>query len=121
MSVEYLCNRCEETFGSKLELVMHFWLVHHLTLADAERETDSRLYGGSDSGCEQATKYLGYPSSCQSCPFKRCTLDKRGQRMKQRNTEIRKLYRRGIAIADIAVIHRVSPKTVQRAVKGVGV
>ena len=100
---------------------MHFWLAHGMTIQQAERETDAKAYSGSDSGCEQATKYLGYPSSCQSCPFKRCTLDKRRQRMKQRNTEIRKLYRRSIAIAEIAVIHRVSPRTVQRVVKGVKV
>lgn len=114
-----ICNRCEETLDSKLELVIHFWLVHHLTIDESEKETD--YYAGSDSGCEQASRYLGYPSRCLSCPFKHCTLEVGRQRTKQRDGEMRKLYRKGIAITEIAVIHRVSPRTVQRTVKGVKV
>lgn len=117
MSVEYQCNRCDDSFDLKIELVMHFWLVHKLTIEQAEKETDSRLYGGADSGCAQASEHLGYPSSCQSCPFKRCGYDRRRQRMKIRNTEIRKIFKDRVSIADIAVIYGVSPRTVQRVVK----
>ena len=115
------CNRCEETLDSKLELVIHFWLVHGVTLEEAESLTDSSFYGGTDSGCEQASKYLGYPSRCRSCPFRRCILDMGRQRNRQRNAEIRKLYKRGMAITDIAVVYQVTPRTVQRVVKGVKV
>lgn len=102
-----------------LELVIHFWLVHGVTLEEAESLTDSSFYGGTDSGCTEASSYLGYPSRCRSCPFRRCTLDVGRQRNKKRNSEIRKLYKGGIAIAAIAVVYQVTPRTVQRTVKGV--
>lgn len=112
------CNRCEQVVDSKLGLVMHFWLVHNLSIEEARKETDSKWYGGGDSGCEQASAYLGYPSRCDGgCPFKSCVYDRHKARARQRNREIRKQYRRGGAIADIAVIYRVTPRTVQRIVK----
>lgn len=45
--------------------------------------TDRIIRGGSkegpgyclpDSGCQQATEYLGYPSFCLDCPFDECVL-----------------------------------------------
>lgn len=36
---------------------------------------DSDAYLGSDSGCGEATKYLGEQSICLECPFDVCHLD----------------------------------------------
>lgn len=101
-----------------LELVIHFWLVHGVTLEEAESLSDSSFYSGIDSGCTEASDYLGYPSRCRNCPFKRCTLEERKNKNKHRNAEMRKSYRKGLAVTAIAMIHKVTPRTVQRAIKG---
>lgn len=123
MSVVYQCNRCEQTFTDRLELVIHFWLVHKVAISEAEKETDSLSYSGTDSGCAEASEKLGYPSSCRSCPFRKCVLEgrRRGVRrgLRERNRDLRKLHRKGTTIAGIAAIYNVSVRTVQRAVKGV--
>ena len=37
--------------------------------------SDSECYLLSDSGCKEATEYLGEASCCLGCPFPECQLD----------------------------------------------
>jgi len=118
---QYPCNRCEQTFTDKLELVMHFWLTHGLTLVEAQRETDRKNYCGVDSGCKEASDFLGYPSSCKSCPFPKCIFDDPKLRKKYsdktvRNKNIRRLYQKGAKVEDIATIYNLHTRTVQRVI-----
>lgn len=51
-------------------------------------KTDNETYLGVDSGCPQATEYLGENSLCLRCPFKRCVYEKRANPTTARNLVI---------------------------------
>lgn len=48
------------------------------------KNKDGLNYCYSDSGCEEATKFLGYQSNCLRCPFVKCVYDWKGWHKKQR-------------------------------------
>lgn len=94
MSIRFYCFYCPASFRQFKELVEHFESQHNkieiwsppeaqhnrVEIKPLEEErprllTDVKTYGGADSGCEQATEYLGYQSSCLKCPFKKCVLE----------------------------------------------
>jgi len=81
---------------------------------------DTQGYAGIDSGCPTATEYLGEQSSCLNCPFedKGCVLDHItiGGRPKNiaRDERIRRLYKGGQSIDDIAESLDVKRRTIRR-------
>jgi len=75
-----------------------------------------------DDGCELATAYLGYKSSCLNCPFPKCIYDQpRGRQhwlKRQRDREIVRLFNvEGKRVKELALSFGVSQRTVQRALK----
>ena len=69
-------------------------------------------------GCLEADKFLGYKSSCFSCPFPDC---KRGYRLalirRSRNAEICRLLEQGASVLEVASKLKISRRTVQRIYK----
>jgi AraC-like DNA-binding protein len=67
-----------------------------------------------DEGCE-------YAESCLACPFPQCLYDEPRGRQRwlknKRNKEIKKLYKRGWKISELAPLFGVSQRTIQRALK----
>ena len=75
-----------------------------------------------DDGCELATAYLGYKSSCLNCPFPKCIYDQsRGRQCwlkRQRDREIVRLFTtEGEGVKELALSFGISQRTVQRALK----
>lgn len=84
--------------------------------------TDAKNYSGADSGCEQATDYIGYQSSCLSCPFEKCLLDEARVgiskfKKRTRNEEIIQRFKKGESIEDLALAFSICERTIQRLLK----
>lgn len=120
MGLIFICNYCSKECLSFGDLIRHY--ETHKNEKEYRSLRDAINYNKADSGCQQATNYLGYQSSCLLCPFPKCILDKPGvgfARAKKaiRNEEIIKLFKEGISIPDLARVFDVSKRTIQRAVK----
>ena len=67
-----------------------------------------------DEGCM-------YAQSCLVCPFPRCLYDERGGRQrlirKRRNKRINRLFKSGRKIKELALIFKVSERTIHRVLK----
>jgi hypothetical protein len=68
-----------------------------------------------DEGCE-------YAKACLDCPFPQCLYDEpRGRQrwMKQtRDKEIKRLFKAGKKVKELAIVFGVSQRTIQRALRG---
>lgn len=89
---------------------------------DTELDLPPEYYHYRDEGCEAATAYLGYQSSCLNCPLPKCIYDQYGGRqrwMKRlRDGEMVRLFTaEGKEIKELALSFGVSQRTVQRALK----
>ncbi len=83
-------------------------------------ETDAKSYSGVDSGCLAATQHLNHQSECKTCPFPECLYDIGGNssRLKtQRNKEVNKLFNEGKSMEELALMFKVSQRTIRRALK----
>ena len=47
---------------------------HRKTVGEGNKDGTAYVY--PDSGCEEATLYLGWQSLCLACPFPECSLEK---------------------------------------------
>ena len=79
--------------------------------------TDGINYANPDSGCEKASEYLGYQSSCLECPFDTCVLDESARealvaRRAKRNAEISRLCRQGKSRVSIAQRFNLKKNTI---------
>jgi hypothetical protein len=129
VKIRFQCAYCPASFSQFKDIVDHFESEHHVVYpVNGKQElsrryiTDGKTYGGSDSGCEAATAYLGKPSSCLKCPFRKCVLERGriGIAMAQklnRNEEIRRLVEDGMSVKDAAKRFGVTLRTIQRVVK----
>ncbi len=93
-----------------------------LETQDGELDLPPEYCHYRDDGCELATAYLGYKSSCLNCPFPKCIYDQsRGRQRwlkRQRNREIVRLFTtEGKGVSELALSFGVSQRTVQRALK----
>lgn len=144
MSLRFYCAYCPDSFLQFRELVEHYKDRHSQKEIEfvkvsaapmkkiepqAEEQpqsrADSRSYGGTDSGCQEATNYLGRQSSCLRCPFRKCKLDEPGfgiirAEKKNRNEEIKKLFNEGKKTKELAVLFDVQQRTIQRVVRKSG-
>ena len=81
-----------------------------------QRKTDAKSYAGIDSGCPEASEFLGgEASSCFNCPFPKCIYDKPRQGRK-RNTErdaVIKELSKGMSIKELAVMFNLSKRRIQ--------
>ena len=77
---------------------------------------DMITYSGADSGCKQATDYLGYQSSCLECPFPECVLGKHTIKpaKEARNNEIKERYYKGETIDGLAKSFGICKRTIER-------
>ena len=121
MSLRFYCNQCPASFNQFKKLVQHYESVHNPESEQYRKLRHAITYKGADSGCEAATEYLGYQSSCLNCPFPKCVLDEMGigfarARKRNRNEEIRQRFNDGEGIADLAKAFGVCQKTIQRVV-----
>ena len=85
--------------------------------------TDNESYSRFDSGCKDATEYLGHQSSCFTCPFRDCRYGEGGvgltkMLMNQRNEHILKKYTAGSSIRDLANEFGINIRTIQRVLVG---
>jgi hypothetical protein len=68
-----------------------------------------------DEGCR-------FAASCLRCPFERCLQEEKGggrrYLRRKRDGEMVRLFREGRTVKELAIQFAVSPRTVQRAVKG---
>ena len=76
-----------------------------------------------DDGCVAADQFFGHKSSCLDCPFPKCIYDEpRGQQRwlkRQRDRKIvRQFIQEGKEVGELARIFGLSPRTIQRALKG---
>ena len=82
--------------------------------------TDDPGHRGIQSGCPQASDYMGEPSSCLACPFSRCVFDKNkdGYSLKreQRDKEVLKLFLSGSEITSLAMRFHLKKKYIVRIV-----
>lgn len=118
----FQCNRCPSTFLQFKELVKHYETYHNLEGEQFEKFKDAVGYAGSDSGCDAATEYLGYQSSCLKCPFRKCVFDEpfigvQRAKKRNRNEEIIQRWMTGESVANLAVAFNVHQRTVWRIVK----
>jgi len=115
----FKCNRCPASFPDFKGLVRHYETHHNQGGEWFKYKTDAKNYASSDSGCQQATDYLGHQSSCLKCPFYKCILDEPGvgiakAKKRTRKEEIIRRLKAGESIADLAIAFDVSIRTVQR-------
>lgn len=123
MSLIFYCNQCQSSFNQFKRLAGHYESKHASYNERHRKIKDLISYAGADSGCEVATKYLGYQSHCLECPFPECVEDNPKQRplsstKRHRDEEIESRWKRGEDIKDLAVEFAVSTRTIQRAIKG---
>ena len=67
--------------------------------------TDAPAYSYADSGCPEATDYLGEQSHCYECPFPRCVYESGGKRRlltELRNMKLLRLWRQGKDSAELS-------------------
>lgn len=85
---------------------------------DKMYKTDANTYTKEDSGCPEATRFLGYPSKCLLCPFKECVYDpgngRKHLRAEMRNKQVIKMRYEGKTIEELARIFRLSHFTIRR-------
>jgi len=122
MSIRFYCAYCAAEFLQLKDLIEHFENQHNAE-EYPQYLTDVRGYSGADLGCEQATAFLGYQSSCLKCPFKKCVLEEKGiglatQKKLRRNEEIKSRFQAGAKIKDLAVEYGVSQRTIERVIAG---
>lgn len=126
MSLMFVCQycpaHCRHTFGQFKDLVKHYEAHHNKEGEQFRRLAETLSYSGSDSGCQRATDYLGYPSHCINCPFPKCVLDELGvgvarAKKRNRNEEIIQRFGPSESVRDLAVAFGVSLRTIQRALK----
>ena len=120
MSLIFKCLYCHTTPPNFKALVRHYESEHNPGSEQYRKLRERVSYSGSDSGCEAATEYLGYPSSCLQCPFKKCIYDERRVasiltiRKRQRDEQILKGLSEGKEVLEMASIFGVSKRTIQR-------
>ena len=90
--------------------------------ANTELDLPPEYLHYQDDGCELADEFLGYKSSCLSCPFPKCIYDEPGGRQRWlkrlRDKEMARLAsNEGKGIKELALRFGVSQRTVQRALK----
>jgi len=122
VSLIFECNRCPATYRQFKDIVGHYETCHNEEGKQFRYKTDDVGYADSDSGCKQATAYLGHQSSCLHCPFRKCILDELGvgiarAKKRTRNEEIIQRLSKGESISDIAEAFGVSIRTIQRVMK----
>jgi hypothetical protein len=80
--------------------------------------TDRETYTEPDSGCFEATKFLGRASKCSECPFEECVLVKplAKQQREKRDAKILDLYWQGTDIAKLMKMFRLTQRGVMRIV-----
>lgn len=86
---------------------------------------DKESYSRADSGCPEATAYLGgVQSSCLNCPFEKCIYETKGRPVSplrlRRNAEIMQMARQGAETKELAERFGVSRRTIERALKEQG-
>ncbi len=125
MSLMFECKYCPATFRQFKKLVEHYETRHNKNGKKYRSLQDVVSYAGVDSGCQQATNYLGYQSSCLKCPFYKCILDELGigvarAKKRIRNEEIWQRFKEGQSTSDLAKAFDVSSRTIQRIVRHCG-
>ena len=75
MSPVFQCRYCPAIFSQFRSLVGHYEARHNQESERYGKYKDLNFYKGNDSGCWAATNYLGHPSSCLKCPFRKCVYD----------------------------------------------
>jgi hypothetical protein len=84
-------------------------------------ETDKPNYVKPDSGCRQATKFLGRPSRCGECPFEECVfISRKGSRKRRsrRNEQILGLFWGGAEVPELAERFRLSKSSIYGIIAG---
>ncbi len=125
MNFPYRCNKCPGKFQSFKALKNHYESEHNPESEQYRKLRDSITYSGKDSGCKVATEYLGEkPSKCLKCPFRKCVLDKSNRgvgiatiRKRQRNEEMRGLFKEGKKVKELATMFGISTRTVKRVLR----
>lgn len=82
--------------------------------------TDAISHIEPDSGCAEATAFLGVQSSCFKCPFSRCINEPGGRKRwlkLLRDKELLELWGEGRSKKDLAEIFGISAKHVGRLTK----
>ncbi len=121
MRLVFECNYCPAIFSDFTKLVRHYNTRHN---QEQDRHLqDTASYAGPDSGCLLATEHLeGKQSSCLKCPFPKCKLEEKGvglirTKKRTRNEEIKKRFKKGESVPDLAIAFGVVKRTIERAVK----
>jgi len=122
MSLIFECEYCPDSFKSFKELVRHYETKHNKEGEQFQYRTDKEYYQDVDSGCQQATDYLGgKQSSCLKCPFRKCAYDDEGglisAQKRNRDVGIRARRKAGAKIKDLAKYFGLSERTIERIVK----
>ena len=80
--------------------------------------TDDKSYSGADSGCPEATNFLGYTSSCLNCPFPSCIYEggSANYSREQRNAKIIQMDKEGKTVGQIAVEMGIGRRQVERVI-----
>ena len=117
--LKFYCIQCPVFFGDFSSLVKHYEKCHNPDSASYRILRDNITYSGADAGCKTATEYLGRPSSCLKCPFRKCTYDEPGSSTKRKRDEaVRVKIKAGIDIKEIALEFNVGKRTIQRIKRG---
>ncbi len=70
-----------------------------------------------DRGCVKATRFLHHSSCCLECPFEECVLVKPLPTVcTVRRQEIKKRYKDGMSIDELALMFKIHRRTVGRAI-----
>jgi len=88
------------------------------------RTQDAESYGKADSGCPEATAYLGCQSSCLDCPFEECIFEIKGGavslRKRKRDAEIMEIARQGVSTKELSERFGLSKRTIIRVINSQG-
>ena len=81
--------------------------------------TDVETYRGIDSGCRQASQYLGRQSSCEFCPFPlKCIIGmRRNIETLLKDQGIYGKIKSGMSVAEVARLYRHSTNSIYKAIE----